>query len=179
MPFNYYHRLSRRSQSTYRKSDNITEVDFADTGSLRRQVAGIERGLAAGNRDEVQRDSLALVLAVCGQLAIPPLEVTVLAKRPSDDWGELHGLYEPEDPPRRAQITVWMRTAKRDRIVAFKTFLRTLLHELGHHLDYEYYRLEESFHTEGFYQRENHMFHTLTRAPAISEPVQQTLFPDP
>ncbi|MBK8019762.1 MAG: SprT-like domain-containing protein [Betaproteobacteria bacterium] len=31
-----------------------------------------------------------------------------------------------------------------------RTFLRTLLHELCHHLDYEMFRLEETFHTEGF-----------------------------
>ena len=30
-----------------------------------------------------------------------------------------------------------------------------LLHELGHHLDYERLKLEDSFHTEGFYKRES------------------------
>lgn len=46
-------------------------------------------------------------------------------------------------------------------MVAYRTFLRTLLHELGHHLDYELYRLEESFHTQGFYKREASMFRQL------------------
>jgi hypothetical protein len=31
-----------------------------------------------------------------------------------------------------------MRTAAHKRVVAFRTFLRTLLHELCHHLDYEW-----------------------------------------
>ena len=45
--------------------------------------------------------------------------------------------------------------------VAFRTFLRTLLHEVGHHLDYTLLRLGDSFHTQGFYARESHLFHQL------------------
>jgi hypothetical protein len=54
-----------------------------------------------------------------------------------------------------------MRTARRKRVVAFRTFLRTLLHELGHHLDYELLDLADSFHTEGFFQRESSLFKQL------------------
>jgi hypothetical protein len=48
-----------------------------------------------------------------------------------------------------------MRTAQKKQVVAFKTFLRTLIHEVCHHLDYELFALEETFHTEGFYKRES------------------------
>jgi uncharacterized damage-inducible protein DinB len=86
----------------------------------------------------------------------------VLAARPHARWGELHGLYEtakrPGQPP---TITLWMRTARQKRIVAFRTFLRTLLHEMGHHLDYTLLRLGDSLHTQGFYARESHLFHQL------------------
>ncbi len=58
-------------------------------------------------------------------------------------------------------ITVWMRTAERRKVVAFRSFLRTLLHEICHHLDYELFGLPESFHTEGFYKRESSLFHQL------------------
>jgi hypothetical protein len=95
------------------------------------------------------------------QLVTPPVRVRVLAKRPSDDWEELHGLYQPEEDGKSAEITVWMRTAKRQQVVAFRTFLRTLLHELCHHLDYEHLKLDESFHTEGFYKRESSLFKQL------------------
>jgi hypothetical protein len=54
-----------------------------------------------------------------------------------------------------------MRTARQRRVVAFRTFLRTLLHELCHHLDYQLLRLPDSFHTEGFYKRESSLFHQL------------------
>jgi hypothetical protein len=40
-----------------------------------------------------------------------------------------------------------MRTAQRRQVVAFKSFLRTIVHELAHHLDYELFAL-------GFYKRE-------------------------
>ncbi|MDH3690664.1 MAG: hypothetical protein OEU36_14540, partial [Gammaproteobacteria bacterium] len=76
-------------------------------------------------------------------------------------WGELHGLYEPAEENPLAHITVWMRTAQRRKVVAFRTFLRTLLHEYCHHLDYEHFELEDSFHTEGFYKRESSLFHQL------------------
>jgi uncharacterized damage-inducible protein DinB len=54
-----------------------------------------------------------------------------------------------------------MRTAQQKRVVAFRTFLRTLLHEIGHHVDYTRLRLGDSFHTQGFYQRESSLFHQL------------------
>jgi len=54
-----------------------------------------------------------------------------------------------------------MRTAQHRRVVAFRTFLRTLLHELCHHLDYELLKLEDSFHTEGFFKRESGLFKQL------------------
>jgi hypothetical protein len=100
-------------------------------------------------------------------LEVPPAAVQVLAARPSSRYGELHGLYTSE-PPRPPRIQVWMRTARHQRVVAFRTFLRTLLHEAGHHLDYTHLRLEDSFHTEGFFKRESSLFDQLVppSAPA-------------
>ena len=54
-----------------------------------------------------------------------------------------------------------MKTAARGQVVAFRSFLRTLLHELCHHLDYTLYALADSFHTEGFFRRENALFYQL------------------
>ena len=59
--------------------------------------------------------------------------------------------------------------AQRRQVVAFKTFLRTLLHEIGHHLDYELLELDDSLHTEGFYKRESNFFHQLVPDPARYE----------
>jgi hypothetical protein len=51
------------------------------------------------------------------------------------------------------------------QVVKFRTFLRTLLHEVAHHLDYELYGLEETFHTEGFYARESSLMRVLLGEP--------------
>ena len=90
----------------------------------------------------------------------------MLAARPHAHWGELHGLYTEARAGRLPKITLWMRTARQRRVVAFRTFLRTLLHELCHHLDYRRLRLPDSFHTEGFYKRESSLFHQLVPEPA-------------
>ena len=176
MPFEYYFRLSKRRQGIYRQSDGIEEVYLPETKQLRDAVRVIEQGLQTESKNAIQRGSAQLARDICVQLGIVTVSVKVLARRPSDDWGELHGLYEPADPPDTTWITVWMRTARRKQVVAFKTYLRTLLHEIGHHLDYEYFKLEESFHTEGFYKRENHLFQTVTSPEADLNPVQYELF---
>jgi hypothetical protein len=81
---------------------------------------------------------------------------------PGVEAHELHGLYVPEPEGGAAPvIRVWMRTARQGRVVAFRTFLRTLLHEVCHHLDYELLGLDESFHTEGFFRRESSLFRQL------------------
>jgi hypothetical protein len=62
-----------------------------------------------------------------------------------------------------------MRTAKRGQVVAFRTFLRTLLHEVCHHLDYTYFHLRESYHTEGFFQRESSLFRAVVQQPTAPD----------
>ena len=91
---------------------------------------------------------------------MPALRVRVQERRPSWQTGELHGLYEA-DASGRYKVSLWMRTARRVQIVKFKTFLRTYLHELCHHLDYQRFRLEDSFHTQGFYRRESSLLRQL------------------
>jgi hypothetical protein len=160
MPFSYYDRLSAARKRTYRKSDDIRRIEVPDMAALRPHAAAIERPLALGDCSGVLKACQALVDGVVAQLALPPVQVRVLARRPSNDYGELHGLYEPREREEyargeRATITVWMRTAQKEQVVKFRTFLRTVVHELAHHIDYEHYELAETFHTEGFYARES------------------------
>ena len=155
MPFTYYDRLSAARQRTYRRSDAIETVEIPDGFLVGTAVAALRRALAAEAQRDVQSLCQQLNDALSRALAVPPVRMVVMAQRPSDDYGELHGLYEPEDAGRCARITVWMRTARRQQVVAFRSFLRTLVHEWCHHLDYELYRLPETFHTEGFYKRES------------------------
>jgi len=160
VPFGYYARLTRARQAIYRKSDEIAQIRLAAPGELHSLVSRLEAALASESRERTQAASERLIGGLAEALGIPPVRVEVLAARPHARWGELHGLYEA---PRRGRpkITLWMRTARQRRVVAFRTFLRTLLHEVGHHLDYALLGLGESFHTEGFYRRESSLFRQL------------------
>jgi hypothetical protein len=111
------------------------------------------------DRDQVEEICRVFALGLTSRLSVPPLRLKVLAVRPSAGWGELHGLYELAEGRASAVISLWMRTAKHRRVVAFRSFLRTFLHEICHHLDYHLYKLPDSFHTEGFYKRESSLFH--------------------
>jgi hypothetical protein len=159
--FDYYKRLSASRQSVYRQSDAIIAVNLPDAEVLRAPAQSLIEALKSENRTAVQGLSQQITNGIIGQLQVPPLRIQVLAVRPSDDWGELHGLYLPEEDGKTAKIQLWMRTAKQKRVVAFKSYLRTLLHEICHHLDYELYNFPETFHTEGFYNRESSLFHQL------------------
>lgn len=155
MRFAYFDKLSRARQRIYLKSDAIEALALPAGLALGGTVAHIARSLSADDRAAVQSGCQTLIDALVRGYRVPPVRVRVLARRPADGYGELHGLYEPEDEGVSARITVWMRTAQKKQVVAFKTFLRTLVHELCHHLDYELFALEETFHTEGFYKRES------------------------
>jgi hypothetical protein len=96
------------------------------------------------------------------RLGTPPVIVNVLERRPANAEGELHGLYEPDEVTGgTARVSIWMRTAQKVQVVKFRTYLRTLLHEFCHHLDYEHYKLAETFHTQGFYARESSLMREL------------------
>lgn len=160
MPFAFYARLSARDQSIYRRSDAVGAVELPDAARLQPVVARLGEALAQEDRLAVEQAAARLSDALTQALGVPPVALAVLAVRPSSSWGELHGLYTRE-PGRRARIQLWMRTVRHKRVVAFRTFLRTLLHEVGHHLDYELLGLPESFHTEGFFRRESSLFRQL------------------
>jgi hypothetical protein len=156
MPFAYYDRLSAASRKTYRKSDSILRIALPDANALAPLAQAVGAALQAADRPAVERSCQALVDALDAQLATPAVVVRVLERRPANSGGELQGLYEPDEVTgSTARITVWMRTAQRVQVVKFRTFLRTLVHEVCHHLDYELYKLPETFHTEGFYARES------------------------
>lgn len=164
MPFAYYRRLSPSARRVYRQSDGIASVRLPASGNRAPLVAELEQALCAEERLAVQSASQLLALEITRGLRVPGVSVRILAVRPSEHWGELHGLYYPAGGGRPARITLWMRTAQRQQVVRFRTFLRTLLHELCHHLDYELLDLATSFHTAGFYQRESSLVRQLLPA---------------
>lgn len=162
MRFNYYKSLSAKNKKIYDASDRIERLALPDPLSLQALVSRLEEALKADARTAVEEICGRLAAGMVGQLAIRPVNLKVLAVRPSDDYGELHGLYEGvEDRLKVARISLWMRTAQKKQVVAFRSFLRTFLHEMCHHFDYEHLKLEDSYHTQGFYKRESSLFYQL------------------
>jgi hypothetical protein len=161
MRFPYYDKLSESKKKIYRASDAIDSLGLPHGVVLGVEVATVRAALLAGDGAAIQRACQRITDTLTAGYKVPRIRIKVLAQRPSDDYGELHGLYEPEEDRVPATITVWMRTAYRKQVVAFKSFLRTLCHEICHHLDYELYALEETFHTEGFYKRESSLANAL------------------
>jgi len=160
MPFPYYQRLSPRDQAIYRRSDEVASITLPRASLLHPLVGGLREALEREDRRAVEMASRLLAEGMLKLLGLAPVDVQVLAVRPSSSGGELHGLYTREEG-RRPRIQLWMRTARHRRVVAFRTYLRTLLHEVGHHLDYDLLLLADSFHTEGFFKRESSLFRQL------------------
>jgi hypothetical protein len=163
MRFAYYDRLSAADKRIYNASDAIDSIGLPRGIDLGASAAALRAALTAEDRASVQRIAQSMCDTLTKGYAVPPVRLKVMAARPSDDYGELHGLYEPNEGKGRPLITVWMRTAQKRQVVAFKSFLRTIIHELCHHLDYELFALEETFHTEGFYKRESSVSNALLR----------------
>ncbi len=161
MVFAYYNRLKREQQRIYKQSDEVSSVRLPHEADFQLLLEKLAGALKREERRETEAVCQRLASSLTAGLKVRPVQVEVMEARPSRSWGELHGLYNPRRNQRAPKITVWMRTAQRHQVVAFRTFFRTLIHELCHHLDYELLRLADSFHTEGFYKRESSLVHQL------------------
>ncbi len=180
MRFPYFNRLSAKDKRIYLRSDEIREVKVPDVRALEPLVVELRVSLEAGRRIRATKAANALVLALCKQMKAPKVRVRIRETRPSWEGGELHGLYtfahEENEVP---EIEVWMRTVAKGQVVKFRTFLRTLLHEVCHHLDATVLEMPESFHTHGFFARESNLLRQLAPSPTPSpspSPSQLTLF---
>jgi hypothetical protein len=157
----WYRRLPAPLKRVAAASDRVPVLPLCAGEALKGAVAALPAVLATGRDRDVQVLAQRISDDICLALRVPGVRVRVAARRPPLRGGELQGLYTPGNGRGRDLITVWMLTAKRGQVVAFRTFLRTLLHELCHHLDYTLLQLRDSLHTQGFYQRESSLFHAL------------------
>lgn len=160
----FRHRLTRTQQRIYDRSDTVGSIRISASPHLRQAVADLPALLQSGVAEQVEALAQTVADEICAALKIARVRVRVSGTRPSNTRGELHGLYTARNGAASATIKVWMLTAKRGQVVAFKTFLRTLLHEVCHHLDYAHLQLEDSYHTDGFYKRESSLFYQIGAA---------------
>jgi hypothetical protein len=112
-------------------------------------------------------DEICVALAARSRLrrSPPPPRVKVLRTRPRTSASEFHGLYTRLETG-YSEIRVWMFTAAQKQIVKPRTFLRTLLHEVCHHVDMTWLDLPSSLHTLGFHARESSLVRALERSGA-------------
>ena len=186
----FYHRLPLQAQRRYLASDVIDRFPLTPSPAAFTMVANLMHALDGGAPSIVQRASQALLNEVCRLLGVRPVRIEVRSVRPHNSRGELHGLFYPRAPVRKAAtpvrsratspppgeplIVLWMRTAQRHDVVKPRTFLRTLMHELGHYLDYAFLKLADSYHSGGFYQRESFLVRTLCPAdPPLAKPKER------
>ena len=161
MRYAYYANLKPRQKAVYRRSDETVKLSLPNRPELARLAAAIGKALEAQDRARVERASRALAEGIATAFEVPPVRVKSCRGARARARASFTASTKCATRVRRRVIRVWMRTAQHKRVVAFRTFLRTLLHELCHHLDYELLKLEDSFHTEGFFKRESSLFKQL------------------
>ncbi len=162
----FFYRLPVRMQRCYLRSNAIDRFEFAPTPPATAAVAELIRALESGDNPATARAAGFAAAEVCRSAHVAPLRIEVRGVRPRNTRGELHGLFYPYDPRRRTPpyIVLWMRTAERHDVVKPRTFVRTLMHELVHYFDYAVLRLDDSFHTLGFFKRESYLVRELIPA---------------
>ena len=161
--FSYYQKLSPTLKAVYRISDKVQAVPpLPDVQNLRVLSAALGDSLSSGDKAAVSASTQLLADALARSFAVQVPRVRVLNQRPLHSRSEYYGLYESSNDGSPPVIKVWMYTRQQRRVVAYKTFLRTFLHEFCHHLDYEWLCLADSLHTEGFFMRESSLFKQLT-----------------
>ncbi|MHB8384271.1 MAG: hypothetical protein ACYDC3_18245 [Candidatus Binataceae bacterium] len=159
----FFHRMPPLAQRAYLRSDSIGKFDFEPTASARAAVAALTRALESDGPAAIALATRVVAIEVCRMAAVMPLAVEVRSVRSRNQRGELHGLFYPFDARSRTppHIVLWMRTAQRHDVVRPRTFVRTLMHELVHYLDYALLRLGDSYHTMGFFRRESFLVRML------------------
>ncbi len=170
MKYTTYEKLTLRQKKIYNASDQIKRVRIGNSDLLKTHVESLETALTSEDKSKVQKAAQKLITSLCKECQATRVKVKVLNKRPFDSWGELHGMYDIARKKREAVISVWMRTAVLNRMISINTFLKIIIHELVHHLDFTHYKFEDSFHTKGFYRRAASILRQLKRGGAVPPP---------
>jgi hypothetical protein len=151
----------------FQQSDLLTSLPVPTDDRLREPAKSIALAMGEGMATSLQPACAEFLRVAADFYGVERPAVHVLAARPlrvrEGGWAsELFGDYSPET----FLIRVWMRTAVRKRITSFGTFLSTLCHEFCHHLDYQRFKFQDSWHTRGFYERTAALYHHARGTPA-------------
>lgn len=169
----FFRRLSAEQKREYDRSDARTALPLAPARALGEAASGLVAAMTTESPAAARRAAQRLVDEICTGLAarsprraLRPPRVKVLRTRPRLAASEFHGLYTPFENG-ESEIKVWMFTAAHGQVVKPRTFLRTLLHEVCHHVDMTLLDLPNSLHTLGFHARESSLLRSLERSGAV------------
>ena len=155
----------KANHGDFLKSDRVRTLDQPQNGRLLAPARSIEVAMTNGTSVAVRRACANFLDEAAQFYKTPQYGIRVLAARPlrvrERGTAELFGDYDPES----MLIRVWMRTAVRKEITSFGTFLSTLCHEFCHHLDFQRFGFENSWHTRGFYGRAAMLYHHVRGTP--------------
>ena len=147
------------------ESHRIRSLDLLEDGHLPALAKSIESAMQTGKTADVRRACTDFLAEASHLYQVPKCGVRVLAARPlrvrEHSTIELFGDYDIQ----KMAIRLWMRTAVRKEVTSFGTFLSTLCHEFCHHLDFQLYRFNHSWHTRGFYERTAALYHHARGTP--------------
>jgi len=153
------------NRAGFLESDRIKTLDLPENGQLLTISKSIESAMKSGTTVGVRSACTEFLGAASEFYRIPDCGIRVLAARPlrvRESWStELFGDYTPQT----MLIRVWMRTAVRKEVTSFGTFLSTLCQEFCHHLDFQRFGFQDSWHTRGFYERAAALYHHAKGTP--------------
>ncbi len=168
----FYRRLSAAQKREYERSDARPTLPLAPAPALAEAAGEVVAAIGNESPAKVRRAAQRLVDEICTRLSarsgrrVPPSpRVRVLRTRPRVAKSEFHGLYT-RFASGESEIKVWMFTAAHGHVVKARTFLRTLLHEVCHHVDMTLLDLPHSLHTLGFHARESSLLRCLEQSGA-------------
>jgi hypothetical protein len=168
----FYRRLGAEQKREYDRSDARRSLPLAPDPTLGAAANDVVAALDGGSTRRGGAGAQRLVDGICAALNArsrgrpsPAPSVKVLRTRPRRGQSEFHGLYT-RFVNGDSEIRVWMLTAAHGQIVKPRTFLRTLLHEVCHHVDMTLLDLPSSLHTLGFHARESSLLRALEKSGA-------------
>ncbi len=162
----------RRDTPDFIRSNKLPALEY-QPAAQERELTG--RLIASTSADEREALGQKLLDNICRALKISGTRLRVSDERqPHKLRGgklayKLYGVYYCEN----AVIEIANLTSIREQVVAGKTFLDTLIHELMHHIDRKFLRIPSTPHSPGFYARIEDLKAKLMRKKGKEEPSPQ------
>ncbi len=150
------------------KTSQYSAIDLISEKNAKVLHVAVEllaEALTNGDEEAIKEYSNETIAKLNRVYKLPHLRIYTGGKRRmTRRGGQYYGVYKSRiDKEKRHSISVYSRTAKTQKYVAPKTFLRTLIHEWGHHYDKYKLKINNTYHTKGFYDRMNAIYTELKK----------------